>query len=907
MRVLKIALPIAAFLLGVLVAHSIRDTEPAAQTDVATTPANAVGVVVPFEFEGDPSAAAAAWVDQDHDRRNDASEEGIVLDTYEIYGASTGTESPSSPDASASAPEGPDVALPASPTPGDVPIAPRDSAGGAGEPVIDLCATDPTPDYCPEGVGGTVLFTLETPPPFDGMISLHPHHPGTAPYPYYPECEPMDLPPGAVQIGVTVNRPADIEVTLYSIDSGDWRGRTVGATTEAHDAAWFEWFSSEDSTPGDPEQWMTECILVDSLRPGVYEVEATFSDASDSDISFVYPRDVPLELRVGDPLVQSRRPTLVVPMNGDRVLINATLPSDQWLATRALELTAASGPGGGAACLPEYASISGAVAAGAIDGAPLSETAIPAEVREADDYPYLPEHDVAQTHEIFLTEGADYVLCLYWMDNRDSGADSRPVAVEAIPVSTPEAYHPSIRFESVHNTWGALGRDISGAHASLPRIGYASNPACAEGISANFGAGDTTVWMPGDRVLCDNVTGVDHMVRHGLPLRIELEGIDGETYVGRSLLRIDPRCGDAGCVGRDPHMMMIPLPEVPTERAMCGSGFGAECDAAVPMRSAGELSAVVTYVHTDGNGATSFHTGQPRYGDTGPQTPAEPYVDVDTSIAERPWRAQVTDGVEVDVAIGLHDESARTVYAHLMSADPGEPLCTVGASPTRRGVAVDPLGARGEVTFRGLCAGASYRVVVTDSSDVIIPVWPDTGWDAKRWHDFRLDPLAVPVHGRILAAANEEYSPYSQTAYSSLAVGASGASGAYDNRLEADVDDDLVESLASGGWLYDDRRYSACGVPDRVTRYQRTFRETVSLSHHQPIEIEGFARFRRNKFADDPGDYTCTPMPYWYVQGSPTDVEVSAAVSIQDLLDGVVLEYGPDDDGNLMRAEARLG
>lgn len=904
MRILKFALPIAAFVLGVLVAHAVRSTEPSAQTDRDPASAANVGVVVPFDFEGEASTAAEAWVEEDQTRREQASDSGIALETYEFYAASAGDGSAAAPDAGAAVTEGPDTPLPESPAPGDFPLTPSDGAGGAIEPVIDLCAGDPTPDYCPDGVGGTVLFTLETPPPFDGMISLSPHYPGTAPYPYYPECEPMDLPAGAVQIGVTVNRPADIELALYSVDSGAWRGRTVGVSTEAQDAAWLEWLESEESTPSDPEQWMTECVLVDSLDPGVYEVEATFSDAADSANSFVYPRDVPLELRVGDPSTQSRRPTLVVPMNVDRVLINATLPSDQWLATRALELTAARGPGGGAACLPEYASISGAVAAGAIDGAPLSETVIPAEVREADDYPYLPEHDVAQTHEIFLTEGADYLLCLYWMDDRGSGADSRPVATEAIPVSTPEAYHPSIRIESVHNPWGALGRDITGAHASLPPIGYASNPACAEGISASFGAGDTTVWMPGDRVLCDDVTGVDHMVRHGLPLHMELEGAHGETYVARSLLRIDPRCSDAGCVDRDPHMMMIPLPDVPTERAMCGSGFGAQCDADVPMRSAGALSAVVTYIHTDGNGATSFRKGQPRYGDTGPRTPAEPYVDVDTAVVERPWQGQVRDGMEVAVTIGLYAGSTRTVYAHLMSADPGEPLCTVSDSPLQRPVTLSPLGARGEVIFRGLCAGAAYRVVVTDPSDVIIPVWPDTGWDAKRWHNFTLDPLAVPVRGRILAAANEEYSPGAQTAYSSLAV---GPPGAYDNRLDANVDDDLVERLASGGWHYDDRRYSACGAPDRVTRYQREFRDTVSLSHGQPVEIEAFARFRPNSFPDDGADYTCTPMPYWYLQGSPTDVEAAANVSIDDLLDGVALEYGPDDDGNFLRAEARLG
>lgn len=749
-----------------------------------------------------------------------------------------------------------------------------------------------------------MLFTLETPPPFDGMISLTPRYPGTAPYPYYPECEPMDLPTGMVQIGLTVNRPADIELTLYSVDSGTWRERTVGVTTEAHDAAWGEWFASDASTPSDPEQWMTECVLVDSLDPGVYAVEATFSDAADGNISFVYPRDVPLELRVGDPSAQTRRPTLVVPMNVDRVLVNATLPSDQWLSTRALPLTAAEGPGGAARCLPEYASTSGALAASAITGAPLSETSIPADVREADDYPYLPEHDVAQTHEIFLAEGTDFLMCLYWMDDRDSGSDSRPVAVEAIPVSTPEAYHPSIEVESVHNTWDALGRDVTGAWAYLPPAGSGTNAGCAEGVSMEFGAGDTTIWTPGDRVLCGDVTGVNRMVRHGLPLRIELDGTSGDTYGALSRLRIDPRCGDEGCVGRDPQMVMVPLPEIPTERVMCGSGFGSDCDADVPMRSAGQLSAVVYYVHTEGNGARSFRTGEPRYGDTDPGTPELPYVEVDTSVVDRPWRLDANEGVDVTVSVGLHADSSHTVYLHLMSADPGEPLCTVGEAPERVGVTIDPMGARGERVISGLCAGASYRVVVTDPTDTIIPVWGDTGWDATRWHELRVDPLEVPVRGRILAAANENFSTYAQTAYSSLSV---GVQGGYNNRLDADVDDDLVESLASGGWEYDDRRYSACGVPDRVTRYQRAFRDTVSLSHGEPVEIEAFARFRRNTFAEEWGDYTCTPMPYWYLQGSPVDVEASALVSIEDLLGGVVLEYGPDDDGNFLRSQVRAG
>ncbi len=904
MRVLKIALPVAAFLLGVLVAHVVGSPDPPPQPAAAPALAEPVGVVVPFDFDGDPTAAAAAWVEEDQVRREDASESGIALDTFDMYGAASEDGATATPDAAEGASGGQDTPLPASPAPGDVPLAPGDGVGEVDEPVIDLCASDPTPDYCPDGVAGTVLFTLETPPPFDGMISLTPHYPGTAPYPYYPECEPMDLPTGMVQIGLTVNRPADIELSLHSADAGGWATRNVALTTAEFDAAWGEWFASDESTHADPEQWMRLCTVVDGLDPGVYEVEATFSDAADSDSSFVYPRDVPLELRVGDPTSQSRRPTLVVPMNVDRVLVNATLPSDQWLSTRALPLMAADGPSGGAACLPEYASTPGAVAAGASSGAPLSETAIPADVREADDYPYLPEHDVAQTHEIFLAEGTDYLLCLYWMDDRDSDSDGRPEAVEAIPVSTPEAYHPSIELQSAHNTWGALGRDVTGAEAYLPPTGSRPNTACAEGVSMNFGAGDTTVWMPGDRALCGDVTGIDQMVRHGVPVRVELEGVAGDTYGALSRLRIDPRCGDAGCVGRDPQMVMIPLPEIPTDRMMCGSGYGADCDADVPMRSAGQLSAVVYYVHTEGNGARSFRTGQPRYGDTGPGTPEEPYVEVKTSVVERPWRFDATDGVDVTVNVGLHAASPQMVYLHLMSTDPGEALCTIGDTPERVGVTINPMGARGERVIRGLCAGASYRVVVTDPTDSIIPVWGDTGWDATRWHDFSLDPLEVPVHGRILAAANEEYSEYPQTAYSSLSV---GPTGGYDNRLDADVDDDLVASLAAGGWEYDDRRYSACGVPDRITRYQREFRDTVSLAHGEPVEIEAFARFRRNKFAEEWGDYTCTPMPSWHVQGNPVDVEASALVSIDDLLGGIVLEYGPDDDGNFLRSEVRVG
>ncbi len=877
MRASRIIVPAAAFTLAAAATYGAVAAAQTAPSPTPTESAAPVGVVAPFPYSGDADAAAQRWVDA-HPGTADGTDAEYVAYAPDVPSPAPSTPASSgatpTPGASGGAEGTGGAALPDSPS-GGIP-------GDGG--VVDLCAGDSPPDYCPDGVGGTVELALDALPPMDGMVTLHPATPGSAPFPYFPECEPSDLAPGDLAVGMTVNRPASIRLTWSRATADGWEPHEVTLVTSGPaEDAWNAWAASDAATPTDPEQWIDVCHVIRGLDPGEYRVQATFTDASDSAQQFTYPSDAPLTARVEDASGSvpghTRRPTIVLPVGVDRVVVNALAPSDQYIAMVAVP-AGGDNPGEGGTCDASLLDPSHVLAAGDIVGVPLTQETLPDSVVHAPDYPYLPDQNLSLTSDFTLEEGTDYTLCLFWMDTRGDPSDGRPVNVEAIPVNVEDAYRVSLDVVGFYGEDGALdGSTVSGGRVRAIRPGGylpGSSRECSPGLDVGFGPGGAT-WPDADRNLCTDMTGITGIVRYGIPVDVTLVTPSGDGTRKRSIVRVDPRCHGL-CTPRDPEMVMVPLPEV-------------------DGHATGSLAIRVSYDATEGNGRTHFVVGDPRYGSTGPQTPDYPYVDIATSEPDMDGALAVRNGVDVDVKVRLHHADTRMgLHLSFVSGDPREPLCHVGAAPAPRTFGLDADGTTWTATYHGLCAGASYRIVVRDNAGDIVPVFGPTGWDTTGGHDFTTDPITLHVHGKISGMRSQDYD-YSFTAYSNIWVRSPYSPGAYPRALDSAVDASWVDRLASGGWTMTDDGYSACGSGRAATVYAKPYTGTIEVVSGQPIRVEAHATYRTNQ-RDEDGHWTCdvTTGP-GYLGGNVWNVDAVADVTAEQLLDGVTVRRDATPEG----------
>jgi hypothetical protein len=903
MRVSAIVIPTASFVLVGAVTFALTSTP--VESELSAAPSSSqesptpVGVSVPFAFTGDPLIAAQQWVNDDTAARDQASDENVAVGQYEYYlpaaesqPAPTDSESDSDSDSDSVPPGG-----------GAIPLAPSDSAEPAFEGIVDLCTESTDEDWCPEGVGGTILFSLETMPPFDGMVSVNPHHPGTAPYPYYPECASRDLAPGQALVGITVNRPATFEISLSTPRGTGWSERAVsGTTSDEANAAWQAWFDSDEATLTDAEQWIHSCIVVSDLDPGLYEVTAELTDALNDTVTFTYPREGSLSLRVGDATgalpTQERRPTVVTTHNVDRVIVNATYDStSEWITMRAVRM-ADGWLGSDVTCRPELAAPSAPLSRDVRLGMPLHLDTIPEGVREADDYPYFPHHDSSTTQEVGLEEGTDYTLCLFWTDTR--GGRTEITAVEAIPVSTPEAYRVTVEVSGVFDSWGALnGRDVSTVEVRGGRPAGGVPGAlleCREPLTATVPATSGDLWGTSDLTLCSELTGVDGFVRHGgVRISTQVSGASGVSFYGETIALVDPRCPSSDCVPRDSEVAMVPLAEVPIAIAQCRSGYGGGCSTDAPSRSAGYLSVLVHYTHTTGNGLRDFHVGDPQSDDVVPG-PVKPSVELVPRTLKRIVTDDLTQGVRVEVDITAYSDATQGVDLQLLPGTPGTDLCLVGAQ-RELGVAggsgpvsVSPRGAGVTRTLRGLCAGAAYRLVALDDEGEPIPVLTPGGWDTTTSLPFETDMIEMGVNGR-LHSGNPNSGAAQQTVRAGLYMNSPHTEGSLGVRVEPYFDEDDMPSLEDEGYAFNPGRDSACiNGPVSPAKFQQAFRDTIMVAHNQPIEIYAIVYYRSNLYNRDAGEYECVSR-----RGLEMGVEVRAEVTLEELRAGVVLENELDE------------
>ncbi len=873
MRASRIIAPAAAFTLAAAASYGAVATSQAGSNPTPKESAAPIGVVAPFPYSGDAGTAAQRWVDS-HPAAADGTDAEYVAYAPAPPSPAPSPGTPAAARASGEAGSAGAAALPDSPSGG--------TPGGGG--VVDLCAGDSPPDYCPDGVGGTVELALDALPPMDGMVTLHPAAPGSAPFPYFPECAPGDLPAGDLAVGLTVNRPASIRLmwSRATADGWDTHEATLVTSGPAEDA-WNAWAARDSASPTDPEQWIDVCHVIRGLEPGDYRVQATFTDASDSAQFFTYPSDAPLVVRVRDSSGavpgHTRRPTLVLPDGVDHILVNALAPSDQYIAMVA-EPARGDTPGASGTCDASLLDSALDLPEGAVVGVPLTQETLADSVVDAPDYPYLPNQNLSLTSDFTLETGTDYTLCLFWMDNRGDPGHARPVAVEAIPVSIPEAYHVSLDVVGFYGEDGALdGSTVSAGRVRAIRPGGflpGSSTECSGGLDVGFGPRGAT-WPDSDRNLCTDMTGIWGIIRFGIPVDVTLVNASGDGSHQRSLIRIDPRCHGA-CAPRDPEMVMVPLPEV-------------------DGHATGSLAVRVSYAAAASNGRTHFVVGEPRFGSTGPQTPDYAYVDIATTQPDMGSALAIRNGVDVDVSVRLHHvDSPMALHLSFVSGDPSEPLCHVGAAPAPRSLRVTADDTIRTLHYHGLCAGVPYRIVVRDDAGEPVPVFGPTGWDTTDGHDFTTDPITLHVTGMISGMRSQGYD-YSFTAYSNLWVRSPYAPGAYPLALDSAVDGSWVDQLGMHGWTMTEDGYSACGSGRAATIYAKPYTGTIEVVSGQPIRVEGHATYRTNQ-RDEDGHWTCdVTTAAGYGGGNVWNVDAVADITPEQLLDGVTVREDATADG----------
>jgi hypothetical protein len=911
-RILLTLLPfVAAFALSFFVARLFVAPDDAAP---AATPAfdAPIVVVMPVPAGDDPAGLGAAIIADDLALREAASEAGVPIESASVVsepviGGGGSMEELLEVDAAgdpfdASGDPGDEPSWEEEPAPDILAPPPPATPSGDGEPaddrVVDLCAGDPPPDYCPDGVGGIIVMAIDALPPFDGMVSFRPYHPGAAPYPYLPQCPPAPLGPGEVAVGMSANRPAEIELSIFT-PRGDLIKQLMVTSSPAAEAVWEEWVLDEAAGVDDPRMWVQHCFVVDDLEPGLYEARAVFTDTLPSMDTFTYPRDGALPLHVRDEagvLPESvRRPTFVVPVNVDRVYVNATREPGQALSVRAIAADGSCDVGGDLADLRPRGQ------PGVIHSLPVGTSEIPASTLAAADYPYLPLHSIAETRELDLEEGTDYVLCLAWVEGAGPTFSPERIALtEEIPIGTPEAYRVRLTVEGIDDAFGLNGSDVESVSVAV----WPSWSSGCPGLLVEFSRDLAPRWS-GDGTLCEGLTGVARMVRSGVTLQLYAEGFGG-PFVEVVRLRVDPRCATHPCPPRSPEVALVPLPAIPTERRLCGTGFGSGCSGEVPKRSAGTAVVRIDFITREGNGLARFYVGEPRPFGTTTELPPEPRLDVRTRPVPEPWFTVVRDGLSVQVDVAA--DRPVTLAAELRRPGGGEACAVTPLEPTVRDVATQ------NHTFivSGLCSGADYRILFSgsDADGNPVGVVPRVGAAPVPYHDFSTPLLTVPVRATVTANPETVTTARSFTAYAQVWVVSPGVAGSPEQHVDFDLDDAFRAASARYGWEFDESGRSACGRPrDRVSVVKH-FRDQVSIATHEQILVKGWIIFRENreKSGGETGDdrFTCIPWNEYRYQWIDSWM-LQSYWSLDELRAGVTMDSGVGRDGQQATVFVRLG
>lgn len=727
-------------------------------------------VVTPIVIDDrDVATMVMEQAEQNLFSRQLASDFEVVLDPGEPGSSASagvsGTRLPDDPDSPGGGAPGPSesAGTAGTPVPGDA-----DSPGG-GDPVFIDAADGPPSDSppatevaldecadggdgCPDGVGGTILLAIRDLPPLAGVAVFNPA--ATRTFGWEPVCPAVDVPGGSAYFGFSTSRPVSIrfEYRAYPRVGGAYLAEGVldFYTAPEDEGPWNDWIADDTAPADDPRSWINHCVLIPDLPPSAeYYAFISYFDRSDSTVSAAnWQRPVPFEVADDRGFVpgEQRRPTFLLGYGIDDLRIGATRTPEQLLEAVALEGAAPGSCNTGG----DEASVIGS--AGAIRSRVLVTNEIPATELTDPTYPFLPEHSISTVLQLGLVEGTDYLVCLYWL-GPGSTFDARVVEIaEEVPVSTPEAYRPRIKFHGVSELFG-----------SLDRASVSIWPCGSVGMDVDPRHGGGSQLLPEPIVMCTAEMGLTELDRGIRVVSSIHETFDDVVLNSGRFIRTDLECHVTPCLLKLDEMALVPLPEVPTERRLCGSGFGGGCSGEVPRRISGYAVVEIEYINVPGNGLTRWSIGEAgEFVDTPPPPVGDtPLLDVQTNIS---LASHPINGANVEVTV-VADRPVTMAAALIGAIDCGLPLpgsysgetlatthtfalnqLCLGNEYQIEVIAFDASGAQGTIVERLAGeVGSTTRLVVPPvwmRLDISVTVPPP---DGDHWHTAYVRPVTVGV------------------------------------------------------------------------------------------------------------------------------------------------------------------
>jgi hypothetical protein len=852
-------------------------------------------VIIPVPFDGDPVVAAETLAEQVNASRTIASEIGVVLEPSSPSGietaivvSSTAEETPSdAADETTAATPGQTTITETTPGATAVPETeegPLPSSGGtppAEETATDFCVDGG--EGCPEGVSGTIL-ALHALPPLAGVPEFRPAPPGSGFSYYSPECPPQELEEGKAYFGVSTNRPAIIAMEYRSDDWAYGRGYTVPWTTfetttpDGAETAWNEWWADESVTELDRRAWIQHCFTLDDLPAGArYIARFTYTDKFDPSITTSTPgRLVRFSVPGRDALVlgSQRRPTTILPLGMDQLFVGMTREPDQDIAVAARE--------GADLAMCDIAGDTGSIYSGSstIRAVVTSDGPIDREVLDDPAYPYLAEHTQSVVTRLDLREGTDYVVCVYWLAE---GPSFDPVIVEiaeSIPVSTPEAYRPTIVLHGLTNLFG----EIDLVQVRIPGCGTRDYDLADPSTTVRDRA--DILSTPGPQIeLCTLTQGLAEIDRRGIRVetRVVATGASSSES-GGAYIRTDFECRTATCLFRLPEMALVPLPLIPADDSDCGSGFGVGC-LSDGMRSAGDVIIEIQFDATAGSGISSWGIGEAaEFDDTTPPLAENPQISVETEVAlsggHPLFGAMASVTVVADRPVTLRVEVSDVVTL--------EEPCSLGPID---GYNSTTLSTTHTFTLDPLCLGQKYMLAITatDESGDVATILGRRPWVPEGLVELYVPPVSVTTEmSAIITAPDDDHRHRVEMGRVVARSDDVITGGPFAFYLSWIADPEAVAAAERSGWRMPGT--FACGSPG-----------AGPLEYHGRSRPGGVA-LQRNTYATQNGLHITVPVDIYRilpiggaivgdcVPGALVEgVLLSADISLEELFDGVTI------------------
>jgi hypothetical protein len=462
--------------------------------------------------------------------------------------------------------------------------------------------------------------------------------------------------------------------------------------------AWNAWFD-EGAGFDDPRYYIDHCEELVGLEPGLYYGHAEIAPLGGE---VEYATD-PIVFEVPSRDGRYRRPTALLGFGLDVLHVGVTRTPDQELVVRAYPYFAA--PAGCPAAVAED------------DGAVVPFRRVTGFVPEATladpEYPYLLDHSVEVNHAMALQEGQRFYLCLYWLNGATVELS------EQIDLSTPNGYAPELRLLGFANLVGSytdLVVDATTPHGCLSRehVMLADLPAAESPLP--FDPRSEPTFVRHEVTLCDDLRPLALADQYGITIAMGVIEASGVSHDNESIIPLALSCGRSACEPRPPEMAVVPLPDVPVERRLCGSGRGADCDSDSPMRSAGQAIFEITYdegTRLAGYRGWVFVPG-------GAVDPSPDAVEVAVEL-----RTATAALGEASASIETEISAPSPVSVHVtLRDDDGSPPCVVFdlGGAVAAGTRPDEPGTEYSMRIGGLCTGTRYLLSLAEWEPSGLPV-----------------------------------------------------------------------------------------------------------------------------------------------------------------------------------------